>query len=71
MTKIYVQMKRGGKMPLEATGSVSGSDEFGAVYAEVTGLYWPRKHGDRKSYLVKESLVASWDQVVEAYIEAQ
>lgn len=73
MTKIQVEMKRGGKMPLEARGRIFIDDDgFDSKWPAVEDLelFWPRKPRDKKSYPVKPELVASWDQVEEAFLNA-
>jgi len=73
MVTIKVNMKRGGSMLLEAEGRcIKTTDGAGAPYEEVDDLqlFWPRKPRDKKSYPVKEALIADWSQVEQEFWDA-
>jgi hypothetical protein len=73
MYSIKVQMKRGGYLYLEATGRVvDTTDGAGERIVEVDDLqlFWPRKKRDKKSYRVKDELIADFDQVATAFMES-
>jgi hypothetical protein len=66
-------MKRGGTLDLVAEGRLFKDEDYcgNRFYAvEDLALFWPRKSRDKKDYLVKEELVADWDQVGGAFYEA-
>lgn len=73
MLTIQVQMKRGGFLPLEASGRCyTDTDGAGQSFEVVEDLelYWPSRRGAKKLYPVKPELVADWAQVEEAYAQA-
>ena len=73
MVTIKVRMKRGGYLRLEANGwCVVDRDGAGQRIDRIEDLelYWTRKRGDKRSYLVKPELVADWGQVEEEFWSA-
>lgn len=70
---IRVKMARGGMMELEAEGIVyNDSDGAGEHWTacEDFQLYWPRKKRDKRSYPVKDSLIADMSAAEESFVQA-